>query len=133
MKIKLNKNGFWIGTKFEDIYEPAYEDQYTDQTHDTYLVINILPFISIFLDEYEQAHPETKRGSYLRSRDRNSKVHRNAFMPSFVEKYHKQLGIQKRALFNKIRIGEAILQNRFDEIQYLSYHKVQNYNFHYSE
>lgn len=36
-------------------------------------------------------------------------------MLSFVDRYHEVLGIQKRALYNKIRIGEAILQDQFDE------------------
>lgn len=71
--------------------------------------------LALWKHEYEEVHPETRRGGYIRSFDQNSKMHRNALMLSFVERYHELLGIQKRALFNKIRIGEAILQDEFDE------------------
>lgn len=71
--------------------------------------------LALWKHEYEETYPETRRGGYIRSFDHESKVHRNALMLSFVDRYHEVLGIQKRALFNKIRIGEAILQNEFDE------------------
>ena len=71
--------------------------------------------LALWKRAYEEAYPETKRGGYLRSFDPKSKVHRNALMLSFVERYHEVLGIQKRALYNKIRIGEAILQDQFDK------------------
>lgn len=69
--------------------------------------------------DYEQANPETRRGRYIRTSDQNSKVHRDALMikniKSFIEEYHEGFGLQRRALFNKIRIGEAILHNKFDK------------------
>jgi len=74
--------------------------------------------LAMWKREYEEVHPETKQGKYIRSKDKNIKVHRDAFMPynikSFVEQHLGILGLKKRALFNKIRIGEAILDNKFD-------------------
>ncbi|KKN33366.1 hypothetical protein LCGC14_0804560 [marine sediment metagenome] len=82
--------------------------------------------------EYEGVHPEVMHGkaireqcSPLRDHEKNegNKVasdatlkndHKNKVL-SFVKYYHKFFGIAERTLYNYTRIGEAYLDNKFNE------------------
>ena len=87
---------------------------------------------------HEKDHPETKKGKYIRSSVKNQD-HKlisasNALMVpshnnntnSFVETYHEILGVAKRTMYVKARIGEALLDNKFSSktIEYLKRGKI---------
>ncbi|KKN29077.1 hypothetical protein LCGC14_0847720 [marine sediment metagenome] len=86
---------------------------------------------------YEKAHPETSRGKYNRfiqnNQERKSITAPNAVivtskkkLDSFVKHNAKLFGMAERTLFNKTRIAEAILSNKFKDktIELLKQEKI---------
>lgn len=74
---------------------------------------------------YEKEHPDTLRGKYIRNtsknQDRKSITATNAVMissnggsDSFVKIHSKLFGMSERTMYNKTRIAEAILENKFN-------------------
>lgn len=71
--------------------------------------------------DHKEDYPESKRGKYNRSSSKNHD-HKSIIpsggnmidnFPSFVEAYSPILGLKKTALYEKARIGEAILSEKF--------------------
>lgn len=71
--------------------------------------------------KHEKMCPESKRGKYNRSldtrQDQEIKIPSGGNMinnpPSFVDTYGNLLGLKKSALYNNVKIGEAILNKTF--------------------
>lgn len=74
---------------------------------------------------HEIDFPESKRGKYFRNIDRDNNIIKKTIIPSdgnmilsnnqhsFVDQYHNILGLKKTAIYDKARIGEAILSGKF--------------------
>ncbi|MBA7547658.1 hypothetical protein ES705_40088 [subsurface metagenome] len=83
--------------------------------------------ITRFKKLFEKANPSTKKGKYNRSSQNNSKPksisanlslmfpQQNNSNGSFVDIYSKKFGLSRRSLFRYVRIGDAILKNKFDD------------------
>ncbi len=76
--------------------------------------------------KHENAHPETKRGRYIRSHSENEDhksiaetvsvmgSQSNNSVPSFVKAHYEIFGLTERGLRNKTRISNALENNKFD-------------------